>query len=336
MGSSSYSDHIYTSTVGAARAAGVDPFAHTTAVRSGKASYTVHDLLDPKRLNKAGQLIRESRDSDAHPNSVGVAVLFDVTGSMSIVPRTFVDKLPKLMASLVKKGYLADPHVLFGAVGDATCDRVPLQIGQFEAGNEMDTAVTNILLEGGGGGQTTESYELGMYFMARKASMDCFEKRGKKGYLFLIGDENPYPRVKRTEVKDLIGDDLQEDIPTEAILKELQEKFEVFWIMPGGTQYWGNSAVEGRTQKLFGQNFLRMPNPEDVCELIVSTIGVCEGYDIRDIARGLKDVGADADAVDRATTSLVPFTKSNALVKRNAGTVDGSLATTSSDSVARL
>ena len=56
---------------------------------------------------------------------------------------------------------------MFGAIGDATCDRVPLQVGQFESDNRMDDDLGRIVLEGGGGGQQTESYELAMYFMAR-------------------------------------------------------------------------------------------------------------------------------------------------------------------------
>ena len=77
----------------------------------------------------------------------------------------------------------------FGAVLDATCDRVPLQVGQFESDNRMDEHLGNMVLEGGGGGQMTESYELAMYFMARHTAIDCHEKRRRRGYLFIIGDE---------------------------------------------------------------------------------------------------------------------------------------------------
>jgi len=46
----------------------------------------------------------------------------------------------------------------------------------------------------------TESYELAMYFMARHTAMDCLDKRGRRGYLFLIGDELAYPKVKAREI----------------------------------------------------------------------------------------------------------------------------------------
>src|SRR5690606_17085408 len=109
---------------------------------------TVHPKLDPH-----GVTVRESRDSADHPEALAIAVLFDVTGSMGNVPRTLQTKLPDLLGLLLRKGYVEHPHILFGAIGDATCDRAPLQIGQFEADNRMDDDLERILLEGGGGGQ---------------------------------------------------------------------------------------------------------------------------------------------------------------------------------------
>ena len=86
--------------------------------------------------------------------STPIAVLFDVTGSMGGVPRVLQTKLPQLLGLLLRKGYATDPQILFGAIGDATCDRVPLQVGQFESDNRMDDDLGRIVLEGGGGGQT--------------------------------------------------------------------------------------------------------------------------------------------------------------------------------------
>src|SRR5512144_834384 len=132
--------------------------------------------------------VRESRDSAEHPVSLAVAVLFDVTGSMGTVPRVLQAKLPDLHSLVQRRGYVEHPQLLFGAIGDATCDRVPLQIGQFESDNRMDAQLGTIVLEGGGGGQRTESYELAAYFMARHTRLDSLVKRGRRGYLFIIGD----------------------------------------------------------------------------------------------------------------------------------------------------
>lgn len=336
MGSSAYSADVFRSTVTSHARAGTDYFTHTAAISSGKVTAAVNEKLDPSKPNKAGKIVREALDSDTHPVSNPVAVLFDVTGSMSNVPREFVSKLGNLMQLLVKKNYLDDPQVLFGAIGDATTDRAPLQLGQFESGNEMDEALGLIYLEGGGGGHITESYELGMYFLARHAKLDSLDKRGKKGYLFLSGDEIPYTKVSKDQVKRVIGDDLEADIPLTTILEELREKFEVFWIFPKGTNHWDDDSVINPLEKLFGQNLLRLEEAKDVCELIASTIGVCEGFDVKSIESDLISTGSTAAAAKNAITAITPFAASNSALARKTGTVEGDLGPVGTDTVERL
>lgn len=335
MGSTNYSDYVYTARLADHKAKGTSMFTHDADIKAGRVASTVHEKLDPARKNAAGKLIRESFDSDIHPTSRAVAMLFDVTGSMHHVPDRFKEKLNTLMALLVKKGYIEHPHILFGAIGDATCDKVPLQIGQFEGGNEMDEALSKIYLEGNGGGQQTESYELAMYFMSRHTDIDCYNKRGQKGYLFISGDELPYPAVKASEVKRIIGETIQADIPTEQMLEELRDKFEVFWIYPVEGSYYHDSSVMGPLKKMFGQHLLILEQAEDVCELIAATIGVAEGYDIHEVATALKDSGGDADSIARASTALSTYVTSAAVAK--GATVTGKLAiSATSDKVERL
>lgn len=324
MGSSSYDHTVYSSRVDHHKKTGTSAFTHSARIDSGLEEAKVHKKLDPSKKNKAGLLIRESCDSAAHPASTSIAVLFDVTGSMAGTPPKFMESLGSLMATLTKKGYVTDPQVLFGAIGDATCDRVPLQVGQFEAGNEMDEALSLIHLEGGGGGQNTESYELAMYYMARHVDAHCFTKRGKKGYLFITGDELPYPKVKKSEVKHFIGDSLEVDIPLEDILTELREKFEVFWIMPGGTTNWGRPTIETPLKKLFGQNFLKLENADNISELVCATIGVWEGHDLHSIGEEMKEAGASKAKVKAAVDAVADLASA-----RN-------LSGAGSDKVARL
>lgn len=348
MGGSNHNDDVYRARMAMHKSAGTSAFVHDANIKSGAVPHVVHAKVDAKKVNTVGKLIRESFDSDAHPESVPIAILFDTTGSMDRAPRIFVERLGALMAALVKKGYVPHPHVLFGAIGDATCNDFPIQIGQFEAGNEMDDALTALVLEGGGGGHITESYELTAYFMARHTDLDSVKKRGKKGYLFFIGDELPYQVVNRTQVEKFIGDKLEANIRFSAsdprnnaddktegdILEELREKFEVFWVMPGGTDHWNDKRVNDPLKTMFGQNYLRLPDAADVCELLVTTIGVCEGFDIDTIATDLKSVGATAKAVDMATSALTTYAGSRGLVKK--ATTTGDLVVAGSDAVERL
>jgi hypothetical protein len=157
-----------------------------------------------------------------------------------------------------------------------------------------------------------ESYELAMYFMARHTAIDCFEKRQHRGYLFIIGDESPYPKVKRREVDVVIGDTLQEDIPTETIVAELKEKYDTYLIRPGGASYRpgspeGNKVIDS-WRDLLGQNVIDLPDPDCVCETIALTVGLAEGSikDLKEEIGHLADAGSNAgDAVERALAGLV-------------------------------
>src|SRR5919107_436434 len=169
--------------------AGKDTFDYSAkSIRSGV--LRVHQTLDPHGMD-----LRESRDSAEHPTSNAIVIGLDVTGSMHRVVRGIHADLPRLHELLLAHRCVPDPQILFAAVGDATCDTVPLQVGQFESDNRMDQHLEHMVLEGGGGGQKTESYELMLYVAARHTLTDCWEKRQRKGYLFMIGDEMAYRQI---------------------------------------------------------------------------------------------------------------------------------------------
>lgn len=296
MGSGRWSTDVYSAAAGYRAATGASAFAY-----SDSGARKAHPALDPR-----GVTVRESRDSAEHPHSTPIGVLFDVTGSMGTVPRALQTKLPQLLGLLTRKGYATDPHIMFGAVGDATCDRVPLQVGQFESDNRMDEDLARIVLEGGGGGQRTESYELAMYFMARHTALDSVARRGRRGYLFLIGDEMPYARVKPKEVKRFIGDDLREPIAVEAILAELQRTFDVYYIIPTAAGWGGDPEILAHWRRLLGQQVIELDDLDAVCETIALTVGL--GEDAIDLDGGLADladVGSTAGAsVGRALAPI--------------------------------
>ncbi|NRQ34047.1 hypothetical protein HII36_19635 [Nonomuraea sp. NN258] len=295
MGSGIWSTDVYASAAAYREAAGISAFAY-----SESGARTTHPDLDPYGVT------RESRDSDEHPNSLAIAVLFDVTGSMRYVPRGLQAKLPDLLGLLLRRGYAVDPQIMFGAIGDATCDRAPLQVGQFESDNRMDDQLGRILLEGGGGGQKRESYELAMYFMARHTSIDCHEKRGKRGYLFMIGDEMPYQQVSRKQVEHLIGDRLPGPVDLAAVVAELTRKYDAYYIMPAETMHAGDPEVLGIWRRLLGQNVLELDDLDAVSETIALTVGLGEdAIGLDDGLADLADLGSTAGAsVSKALAKL--------------------------------
>ncbi|GLY06024.1 MULTISPECIES: hypothetical protein [Actinoplanes] len=289
MGSGHWSTDVYSAAATYRAASGTSAFAY-----SDSGARTTHPDLDPQ-----GVFMRESRDSDDHPFSTPIAVLFDVTGSMGTVPRVLQTKLPQLLGLLTRKNYAIDPQIMFGAIGDATCDRAPLQVGQFESDNRMDEQLARILLEGGGGGQKRESYELALYFMARHTILDSMINRGRRGYLFIIGDELPYPQVKPREVRTVLGDELRQPIRVEEILEELRRKYDVYYILPTAAGWGGDAEVLARWRELLGQNVLELDDLDAVCETIALTVGL--GEDAIDLHEGIADL---ADLGSAAGTSV--------------------------------
>jgi hypothetical protein len=310
MGSTSWSDRDYHDRNTTRAATGTSAFAYDAKVKSS-GTLVVHPDMDIKGKR------RESRDSKEHPNSTAIAVIFDVTGSMGGIPVVLQKKLGQLMRTLLAKSYLQDPQILFGAVGDANSDCVPLQIGQFESGLEMDDDLGKLVLEGEGGGQIKESYELLPYFFATKVDMDCYDKRGKKGYLFTIGDEHPYPKVNRSQVESLIGDKLEADMPLEEAVRLVLEKFEWFHIIPRTTTG-SMPEVKRHWKELLGERVLFLDDAEAVCETIAMTIGLLEGVitDLSDGAKDLTDAGADKSAVRSASTALAVLSNTRAIAPK--------------------
>lgn len=302
MGFSNWSDAAYQARQSYRQQKKQSAFTYDQQVRTSGVKQ-VHQQMNPHGVT------RESRDSLEHPNSVAIGVIFDVTGSMGNVPRVLQTKLGKLMRVLVQKGYVEHPQVLFGAVGDAYCDAVPLQIGQFEAGLEMDDDLGKIFLEGGGGGQVHESYELALYFMAHHTVMDCYEKRGKKGYLFTIGDEKPYPTVSHQQIHKHIGDRRLRDIAIEQVMADVQQRYEHFHIIPTQTSHGQSQEVQDRWRALVGERVLLLDDEAAVCETIALAIGLCEGtlFDPNQGADDLIGAGYDATAATTAATALVPY-----------------------------
>lgn len=298
MGSGHWDSKLYSSASAMRASSGIKDFAYSHDTLAGSRNeWKAHKDLNPKKIKDSVNHVRESRDSDEHPESRAIAVLFDVTGSMRYVPQEFQKNLNKLMSLVMLKGKIEHPQILVGAIGDATCDRVPLQISQFESNNLVDEHLRKLVLEGGGGGHITESYELALYAMAHLTSIDCLEKRGKKGYLFLSGDETPYPAAKRKELDEVLGIKVQADVPLDEVFEDVKKKYEVFFIIPATTQHADDPYVRETWAKYLGQRVLRLEDPGAICELIAATVASEEGVEVADIVEGLKQNGSSKKAV---------------------------------------
>lgn len=339
MGGSSWDDDDIRSRAATRASQGQQPMQHSQNVQAKIASgqtVTAADALHAN-LNIYGKR-REARDSPAHPNSVPILVVFDETGSMADIPPNVQKQLIKLMAFLLGKGYIEDPQICIGAVGDAGANEIaPLQIGQFESGAEIDDDINLIYLEGNGGGNSSpvsdeiqrlmfpdhfvrpgitpprpylprESYQNVIYYAANCIDTDAFQKRGKKGYLIIVGDECAYDRVSKENVKRLMGIDIESDMSTVDVIRACQEKWQIFYVIPNGSNHYNDDNVRLFWSSLLGkENVIKLDKIEAVCETIGQIIGLCEDtLDPKDMAAHLHDLGSShvAGAVLKGLSTL--------------------------------
>lgn len=288
MGGGRFDEVTYASATKLRRATNTKDFAYSD---EGRQSNTIHPNLDPKRINSKPFSKLESRDSDEHPNSTAVLVCFDVTGSNISRAQIAQQNLPKLMGLLTK--YLPDPQVAIAANDDFKVKpKLCVQISDFESDNRVDEHLRNTILVSDGGGNSGESYDLLLYAAARKTVLDCAEKRKRKGYMFMYADEPLMTKVDPREVNAVFGDSIQGSIPIETIIKEARELYHVFLISTVVPLY---GAAE-QYEKLFGSEYvLTLQNPNMICELIGSVIGMKEA--------NLTDADAVRDLVAAGTSA---------------------------------
>jgi hypothetical protein len=265
----------------------------------------VHPLMRPHGIKA-----RESRDSEGHPRSLGIVMALDVTGSMGEIPeRLAKEELPGLVRMLNEQGVL-DPQVLFLAIGDAFHDQAPLQVGQFESTGElMDQWLTWTWLEGQGGKPGHESYELALYFAARHLEMDCLRLRNQRGYLFITGDEKPYPQLSRTAVRTVLGDELEEDLPLFVVVEEASRAVEPFFLIPDLER---RASCERAWRDLLGDRVICMESARDTTACIAGIVAMDQGTisDLDAFAKRLRDSGHDRHRTGAAVRALTAWAAS--------------------------
>ena len=205
-------------------------YASTAAATPRAARFKSRGLV--RELDPMGVSVRESRDSTVNPLSTAIIVGLDVTGSMGrIADAMSKDGLGTLFTEILDRPPVSDPHLMFMGIGDVMCDRAPLQVSQFEADNRIGEQLNALFLEGGGGDNTNESYTLPWYFAAEHTAIDCHENRGKKGYLFTVGDEECPPILAGRQIEAVLGTDPERDFTADTLLTMAARKYCVFHII---------------------------------------------------------------------------------------------------------
>ncbi len=193
---------------------------------SARKTYDKHvgrSYSDAKADNKrAADLVPTKLTTDS---PAPLSILVDVTGSMGDWPAVMFSKLPYMDNEC--KEYLGENmEISFAAVGDAHSDQYPIQIRPFVKGRDLEQQLKELVIEGNGGGQCHESYELTALYYARNVEMP----NAKRPILIIIGDEGFYDHITKEHAKMAHVKLGSADIKTETVFEELKEKYSIYLI----------------------------------------------------------------------------------------------------------
>ncbi len=259
-------------------------------------SSSIKDTMNPHKI-----ALRESRDSKDNPHSTPVILALDVTGSMGMIAENLArEGLGALIEHILARKPVTDPHIMVMGVGDVDYDRAPLQVSQFEADIRIAEQLKDIYLESGGGNNSVESYTLPWYFAARKTDVDVV-KQGRKGILFTFGDEECPPDLRADQIRRAIGDQVQGTLSTADLLREVQEKYDVYHVVieQGNYAMRHKQKVYDSWQKVLPrERIVAVKDYRKLPEILVSVMEVHGGKTQADVVNSWQDPATAAVVKD--------------------------------------
>jgi len=219
--------------------------------------------LDPKRW-KDQNLTCDKGDP--------VVFALDVTGSMGEWTKIIYDKMPMFYGQIMMQKYLQDPAISFCAIGDAKTDNAPLQVSEFGQGKEIDQLISKMWLEGNGGGNEHESYEMSAYFYGRH----CSFSNARLPFFFVTGDEGYWETTTSEMIERVMGIGVG-NINGASLWKDLMKKFNVFHIKKA---YYSGSEPAINKQwcdTLGSERVLHITNPKACIDVMLGAIALTSG-----------------------------------------------------------
>lgn len=236
----------------AERAAAAGP--RTYAARSAP----MESLVDPRK--------RVATDST---NPLLIAV--DVTGSMAGWPYEIFDRLPLLYTTLAQ--YRDDLTICFAAIGDAACDRWPLQVTDFAHGYDLEQLLAALYGEGGGG-DAPESYGLFAHWVDTHVSVP---NAVDKPYLIVFGDVTMHATVPARQIAELLGESRARDVDAVDAWRRVTESWNV-WFLRRPTGRKGDEVDRQWAQAIGAQKIIHIADEQRAVDYAMGLIARAWGH----------------------------------------------------------
>lgn len=198
-----------------------------------------------KQKNQPNEKIIDPQKHISTTSTNPLIIAIDVTGSMANWPFEIFDRLPLLYNTLSQ--YREDLEVCFAAIGDAGCDKWPLQVTTFASGYDLEQLLGSLYGEGGGG-DAPESYGLFAHWVNTHVSIPNADD---KPFLIVFGDAPMHPTVPKGQIAHYLGEDGAKDVDAIEAWQQVCEKWNTWFLRrptgkPGDAvdKQWGQAITE--------------------------------------------------------------------------------------------
>jgi hypothetical protein len=258
----------------------------------------IHKSLHPNRYAESPMI-----STAKHP----VVFALDVTGSMGTWPKIIYDKMPMFYGQIMTQKYLSDPSISFCAIGDGVYDKAPLQVAEFGQGMEIDQLIAKLWLEGGGGGNGKESYELAAYFYDRHVDISASEIP----FFFVTGDEDFFTEMPKTLLAKFGFKEPSGSFEAGQAWAELKKKYNVFHVRKR-YEGAGDKQIGDHWKNVLGEErVLPVTNPKAVIDVILGAIAITSGSrNLQTYIEDMKERGQDKERIDEVAAALKHYNSS--------------------------
>lgn len=203
---------------------------------------------------------------------------------------------------LMLQGYVNDPAVSFCAFGDSASDKAPLQVSDFGQGAQIDQMISKLFLEGGGGANLHESYELVAYFYLS----NCEISNTWLPYFFITGDEFYYNEIFSFVIEEVLG--LKPDVDSyksKEIWGKLLQKYNVFHLHKPYPGQEDEKIKEQWVNTLGKERILEVATPKACIDVILGAIALTSGTrNLEGYIDDMKDRGQDSERIEEVRFAL--------------------------------
>lgn len=303
MGSSSYDREPYGSS-------SFDSWGASSMSKTKLSAKTLDSSMEPN-----GKRIRSSAKTP-------LIIMLDVTGSNINFARLIYDKFPMFYGEIEKHGYLKDFDICICAIGDERShDEFPLQVSDFSKGIEIDSWLEKLVLEGNGGGNYHESYELAAHYLLNNVDYEP----DAHPLIFFIGDEMAYETVSISDAQK-IGIPIQDKYDPFPLLNQ---KFgnRVYMML---NKYGGHSFLDEVTEfwkkEMPPEHVIKITEEKAIVDLMLGIIAIEAKRSLRTYTSDMLGRGQTQERIAGVTSSLQEL--SNSMALQNIGDFNADLPMT--------